>query len=129
MKQQTKIEDEYPFYKGCCHGLGNTIPVTSYALSCALPCTDLHYETQAIIYALWPNVRILAPRRWSLASGHYFAIYRFYPPHLVMIPISDRCVCGCSVYVTNVAEYYRHKAVAFSRLVCSKRLLMQRPVT
>lgn len=35
----------------------------------------------------------------------------------------------CSVYVTNVAGYYRHKAVAFSRLVCSKRLLMQRPVT
>lgn len=48
----------------------------AFSLSCAVCGTDVHYETQAIIYALWPNVRILAPRRCSLASTYYSAIYR-----------------------------------------------------
>lgn len=39
--------------------------------------TDVHYETQAVIYALWPNVKILAPRRLLLATSHYCAVLRF----------------------------------------------------
>lgn len=39
--------------------------------------TDVHYETQPVIYALWPNFKILAPRRLLLASSHYCAVFRF----------------------------------------------------
>lgn len=125
-----KTELYSSFSKAYCHDLGNNMylrTLSGLLCSSAMHSTDVHYETQAIIFALWPNVRILAARRWSLASSLYFAMYVFIQHQLVIISIPHRCVWVCTVCMTNMGGD-RHKAVAFSRLVCSNRLLLQRPV-
>lgn len=57
------------------HDDRHTVPTLSSCL--VMHGTDIYYEIQAVVCALWPNVWVLAPRRWLLASSHYPAICCF----------------------------------------------------